>query len=40
MLVPDKMHEFDLGVWKALLVHIVRILETLPANKVREFNSR
>ncbi|KAL1684855.1 hypothetical protein GGG16DRAFT_129726 [Schizophyllum commune] len=40
MLVPDKMHEFDLGVWKALLVYIVRILETLPANKVREFNSR
>jgi hypothetical protein len=26
MLVVDFMHEFELGVWKALLVHLVRIL--------------
>jgi hypothetical protein len=26
MLVVDFMHEFELGVWKALLVHLIRIL--------------
>jgi hypothetical protein len=26
MLVVDFMHEFELGVWKALFVHLIRIL--------------
>jgi hypothetical protein len=26
MLVVDLMHEFELGVWKALFVHLVRVL--------------
>jgi len=26
MLVVDFMHEFELGVWKSLLVHLIRIL--------------
>ena len=26
MLVVDFMHEFELGIWKALLVHLIRIL--------------
>lgn len=26
MLVVDFMHEFELGVWKALFTHLVRIL--------------
>ena len=26
MLVVDLMHEFELGVWKALFVHLLRIL--------------
>ena len=26
MLVPDFMHEFELGIWKALFTHLVRIL--------------
>jgi hypothetical protein len=27
MLVVDLMHEFELGVWKALFIHLLRILE-------------
>ena len=26
MLIVDFMHEFELGVWKALFTHLVRIL--------------
>lgn len=26
MLVVDFMHEVELGVWKALFVHLIRIL--------------
>jgi hypothetical protein len=26
MLVVDLMHEFELGVWKALFTHLIRIL--------------
>lgn len=28
MLVVDLMHEFELGVWKALFVHLIRILSS------------
>jgi hypothetical protein len=28
MLVVNFMHEFELGVWKALFVHLIRILYT------------
>lgn len=28
MLVVDLLHEIELGVWKALLTHLVRILNT------------
>jgi hypothetical protein len=26
MLVVDLMHEFELGVWKVLFIHLIRIL--------------
>ena len=26
MLVVDLMHEFELGVWKTLLTHLLRVL--------------
>lgn len=29
MLVVDFMHEFELGVWKNLFTHLVRILYTV-----------
>lgn len=30
MLVVDLMHECELGTWKALLTHLIRILYALP----------
>jgi hypothetical protein len=30
MLVVDFMHECELGTWKALFTHLVRILYALP----------
>lgn len=26
MLVVDLMHEFELGVWKSTLIHVIRVL--------------
>ena len=26
MLVVDLMHEFELGIWKALFTHLIRLL--------------
>jgi hypothetical protein len=34
------MHEFELGVWKAVLTHLVRILHSVGAAAVHEFNYR
>ena len=31
MLVVDLMHEFELGVWKALFAHLIRILAAAQA---------
>ena len=28
MLVVDLMHEFELGVWKTLFTHLIRLLYT------------
>lgn len=33
MLVVDFMHECELGTWKALFTHLVRILYALPAGE-------
>lgn len=30
MLVVDFMHEFELGVWKALFTHLIRLLHAQP----------
>jgi hypothetical protein len=30
MLVVDFMHECELGTWKALFTHLIRILYVLP----------
>src|ERR1700710_1585152 len=34
MLVVDLMHEFELGVWKALFTHLIRILSAAGAGDV------
>ena len=40
LLPVDILHEFDLGVWKAVLVHLIRILNTLGHDKIAMFNQR
>ncbi|KAJ7053674.1 hypothetical protein C8F01DRAFT_1329290 [Mycena amicta] len=42
MLVVDFMHEFELGVWKNLFIHLIRLLYALPdgVNKVSELDRR
>ena len=38
MLVPDFMHEFELGIWKALFMHLVHILVSYGDGTIQEFN--
>jgi hypothetical protein len=40
MLVPDFMHEFELGIWKALFTHLVRILVSHGDGTIQDFNRR
>lgn len=40
MLVVDLLHEFELGVWKAVFVHLVRLLYSLGQTVVDRFNER
>jgi hypothetical protein len=40
MFVVDLMHEFELGVWRALLIHLIRILEAIDRNLLIELDRR
>ncbi len=40
MIVNDLMHEFELGVWKAVIAHLIRILFSLGQGVVDVFNER
>lgn len=40
MLNVDLMHEWQLGVWKALFAHLIRILHTQGYNAIVELNRR
>ena len=40
MLVVDLMHEFELGVWKALFIHLLRILNAYDPNSLNHLDSR
>ncbi|PIL24586.1 hypothetical protein GSI_12470 [Ganoderma sinense ZZ0214-1] len=40
ILAPDLMHEFELGVWKGVFTHLMRMLTAKGADVVEEFNSR
>ena len=40
MLVVDLMHEFELGVWKALFIHLLRILQSQGSEKIVELDRR
>lgn len=40
MFVPDPMHEFELGVWKAIFIHLLRILVAVGGDSTSVFNRR
>lgn len=40
MLVIDLMHDFELGIWKALFIHLLRILNVAGKGKVNELDRR
>lgn len=40
MLVVDLMHEFELGIWKALFLHLLRILEAEDKMLIHELDRR
>lgn len=36
----DLMHEIELGVWKSLLIHLLRILEAVDENLLHDLDRR
>jgi hypothetical protein len=40
MLLPDLMHEFELGVWRAIFIHLMRILQSLNEGLLIELDRR
>jgi hypothetical protein len=40
MLVPDLMHEFELGVWRAIFIHLLRILQSINEDIIVELDRR
>ena len=35
MLVPDLLHKFELGVWKAVFMHLICILQAVSSDLVQ-----
>jgi hypothetical protein len=40
MIVPDLLHEFELGVWKAVFTHLLRILHAYGNDTIQSLNER
>lgn len=40
LFVVDLMHEFELGDWRSLLIHLLRMLDTLPSSRLDELDQR
>jgi hypothetical protein len=40
MFVPDPMHELELGVWKSVFSHLIRLLNAINPVLVAELNRR
>jgi hypothetical protein len=40
LFVVDLLHEFELGVWKAIFTHLMRILQAIGGNAVQDLNKR
>lgn len=39
-MVPDPLHEFELGEWKKLLTHLIRMVHTMGLERVQTMNER
>jgi hypothetical protein len=40
IFVVDFLHKFELGVWKAVLVHLIRIMYAHGDSTITKFNKR
>ncbi|KAK7682685.1 hypothetical protein QCA50_014068 [Cerrena zonata] len=40
LFVVDLLHEIELGVWKALLIHLIRMLVAIGGTVIQSFNER
>ena len=40
MLVVDLLHEFEIGVWKAVFIHLLRLLDCLNEKLKHELDRR
>jgi len=40
MFVPDILHEFELGVWKAVFTHLLRVLYVAGMDGIQALNWR
>ena len=40
MLVDDLLHEFELGVWKLIFIHLLRIVNSLKGTVLAELDRR
>ncbi|TFK48374.1 hypothetical protein OE88DRAFT_1713963 [Heliocybe sulcata] len=40
MLVVDLLHEWELGVWKQILTHLIHLLHSEKGEQIAEFNTR
>ena len=40
MVAVDILHEVEIGVWKALFIHLLRVLESIDKSLINVLNSR
>jgi len=40
IFVVDFLHEFELGVWKAVLIHLIRIMYANGESMITKFNNQ
>ncbi|KAH8082791.1 hypothetical protein BXZ70DRAFT_958592 [Cristinia sonorae] len=40
MLAPDLLHEFELGTWKAVFIHLLRVLYAAGGDRIQQLNER
>lgn len=40
MFVVDLLHEVELGVWKSLFIHLLRLLQAINPSHIQELDQR